>query len=426
MMNFTMLPLSVQLPDEPFAFSLEELANALAEVQDLRKQRGRRYPLCALLVIAVLAKLAGYAKLRDVAEWARLRQAELCPLLGLQRRVLPHPTTWSRIFASGLDPAQLEQDVASFFKRQFAQAPPKRGSIVLNIDGKTLRGTIPSGSKQGVHLVAAYLPQQGVVLAQLAVRHKANELTVVPSLLGQIDLHGVVVSGDAIFAQRNLSVQIVEAGGDYIWTVKGNQESLRDDIAWLFAPLRAGERAEEFDWRTAVEVRKGHGRIEEREITVSRVLAGYSEWPYLEQVFKLRVVRTEAGKTTESVRYGVTSLPMQVASPRRLMELMRQHWGIEGGLHQRRDVSLQEDRSQVRLGQAPRVLASLNNIVVGLVLQAGEQNLAAVQRAFAYRLDKALHRGKNEPAVAQVASAAKRPSLQLEPYRAAKLQALSA
>jgi predicted transposase YbfD/YdcC len=425
-MNFTMLPLSVQLPDEPFAFSLEELAKALADVQDRRKPRGLRYPLSALLVIAVLAKLAGYVKLRDVAEWARLRQAELCPLLGLRRTALPHPTSWSRIFAHSLDPAQLEQVAASFFKRHLAQAPAKRGNIQLNIDGKSLRGTIPAGSKQGVHLVAAYLPRQGVVLAQLAVSHKANELTVVPTLLGQIELHGVVVSGDAIFAQRKLSAQVVEAGGDYIWTVKGNQESLRDDIAWLFAPLREGERAEEFDWRTVQEVRKGHGRIEEREITVSRMLKGYSDWPYVEQVFKLRVVRTEKGKTTQSVRYGVTSLPAQVASPRRLLELMREHWGIEGGLHQRRDVSLEEDRSQVRLGQAPRVLASLNNIVIGLVLQAGEQNLAEVQRAFAYRFDKALHRREDRPRLTCAVSAARPQPIQLEAYRAAKTRARSA
>jgi predicted transposase YbfD/YdcC len=425
-MNFTMLPLSVQLPDEPFAFSLEQLVNSLADVADLRKPRGVRYPLSALLVIAVLGKLAGYSKLRAIAEWARLRQAELCPLLGLQRKVLPHPTTWSRVFAGALDPAQLDHCSAEFFKAQLAPRTAKRGSIQLNIDGKTLRGTIPAASKQGVHLVAAYLPAQGVVLAQLAVSHKGNELTVVPTLLAAIDLQGLVVSGDAIFAQRNLSVQIVEAGGDYIWTVKGNQETLRDDIAWLFAPLREGEQAAAFDWRTASEVCKGHGRLEEREITVSRVLQGYSDWPHLAQVFKLRVVRTEGGKSKESVRYGVTSLPAEVASPKRLLKLMREHWGIEGGLHQRRDVSLAEDRSQVRMGKAAQVLASLNNIVVGLVAQQGEQNLAEVQRRFAYRFDKALHRATNEPADAPARRAGSGQPIQLEAYRAAKVRALTA
>lgn len=424
-MNFTMLPLSVQLPDEPFAFSLQQLATCLAEIPDLRKPRGVRYPLSALLLIAVLAKLAGYCKLRDVAEWAKLRQEQLVPLLGLPRDTLPHPTTWSRVFAHGLDPAELDQRSAAFFKRQFAPSKSQPSGVQLTIDGKTLRGTIPAGSTQGVHLVAAYLPGQGVVLAQLAVNRKANELTVVPQLLAQIDLHGLIVSGDAIFAQRNLSIQVVEGGGEYIWTVKGNQATLRDDIAWLFAPLRTGERAAEFDWRVASEVRKGHGRLEEREITVSRALAGYSDWPYLEQVFKLRVVRTAAGKTKESVRYGVTSLTAEEASPRRLLELVDGHWGIEGGLHQRRDVTLEEDRSQVRMGQAPQVLASLNNIVVGLVRQAGRQNLAEVQREFAYRLDKALHHRVDEPAGAATPAASGRVPIQLAVYRAARARALA-
>lgn len=391
-MDFTMLPLSLQLPEEPFAFCFDELADSLSGIQDKRKPRGVRYPLYALLMIAVLAKLAGYNKLADVAAWAKLRQKLLCPLLGLPRPTLPHATTWSRVFASGLDPLQLDQLCAEFFARQLVQDTPKRGSVLLNIDGKTLRGTIPAGAKQGVHLVAAYLPGAGVVLAQLEVQGKANELTITPSVLLQLDLQGVVVSGDAMFAQRNLSIQIVEAGGDYLWTVKGNQETLRDEIAWLFAPLRDGERAAEFGWRHATQVCKGHGRLEEREIVVSTVLKGYSDWPHLEQVFKLRVVRTESsGKVTEGVRYGVTSLPANIASAARLLKLTREHWGIEGGLHQRRDVTLEEDRSQVRMGKAPHVLASLNNIVVGLAVGQGEDNLAAVQRNFAYRFDQALH-----------------------------------
>jgi predicted transposase YbfD/YdcC len=256
-----------------------------------------------------------------------------------------------------------------------------------------LRGTIPAGRSQGVHLVAAYLPSVGCVLAELAVTTKANELTVAPTLLAGLDLQGLIVSGDALFAQRALSAQIVAGGGEYLWTVKGNQPALRDDIRWLFAPLRPGEAAREFDWRTGREVSKGHGRLEERAILVSAALTGYSDWPGLAQVFQLTVRRTGAsGKTTESVRYGVTSLTAAAASPTRLIALTRGHWGIEGGLHQRRDVTLGEDRSQVRQGQAPQVLACLNNVVVGLAARVGEANLAAARRAFDYRFNRALQR----------------------------------
>src|SRR5262249_49989008 len=157
------------------------------------------------------------------------------------------------------------QQMGAFFAAQRARQPSCQG-LQVTIDGKTLRGTIPAGSHQGVHLVAAYLPQQGCVLAELAVTGKANELTVAPKLLAHLDLQGMIVTGDALFAQRNLSAQIVAAGGDYLWTVKGNQPALRDDIAWLFEPLRAGEQAADYDWRTAKEVTTGHGRLEEREI----------------------------------------------------------------------------------------------------------------------------------------------------------------
>ncbi len=122
-----------------------------------------------------------------------------------------------------------------------------------------------------MHLLAAYLPEQGVVLAQMRVEEKSNEITHPPKLLKQMDLRGVVVSGDAMFDQRALSIQIVQAQGDYLWTVKDNQEGLREDIDVLFQPQRkrAGTSALPTDFRTARTVEKGHGRLEKRTITVS-------------------------------------------------------------------------------------------------------------------------------------------------------------
>ena len=138
-----------------------------------------------------------------------------------------------------------------------------------------------------MHLLAVYLPHRSLVLAQLAVAGKANEITVAPTLLREIPLAGRVVSGDAMFAQRTLSAQIVAGAGDYLWTVKKNQPELYDDIAWLFAPLRPDEQASDFDFRQAYRVDKGHGRLEERTLRVSRLLKGYNTWPGLEQVFEL-------------------------------------------------------------------------------------------------------------------------------------------
>ncbi|MFL5662217.1 MAG: ISAs1 family transposase [Ktedonobacteraceae bacterium] len=147
-----------------------------------------------------------------------------------------------------------------------------------------------------------------------------------------MDLRGVIVSGDAMFDQRDLSVKIVEAQGDYLWTVKGNQEGLLEDIGVLFQPHHklAGTSAPPTDFRTVRRGEKGHRRLEKRTITVSSMLADYSIWPELAQVFKLESQRTGAPGTTKSeVRYGVTSLPAYLAAPQRLLQLTREHWGIE-------------------------------------------------------------------------------------------------
>lgn len=270
---------------------------------------------------------------------------------------------------------------------------PARGSIILAVDGKTLRGTIPAGQTKGVHMVAAYLPEQGIVLAQLAVAEQTNEIVAVPALMAQLDVTGMVVTGDAMQAQWALSIQIVETGGDDLWMVKENQPGLYADLVLLFGPevVDAGCSVIPMNFRTARSIDSGHGRLEERVITVSSLLKDYTRWPYLKPVFKLeRIVTRRRGKTTREVRYGVTSLPATVAHAERLLYIARAEWGIENGLHYRRDVTWHEDSSRMRRGTAPHVLATLNNAVIGIVAEHGATNLAKVQREFQYRLARAL------------------------------------
>ena len=358
-MYSTTIPFDLQLPDEvPFAFSVQALANHLEGLTDRRKRRGLRYPLTMLLSLAVLAKLSGHSRLEPMADWARLRASQLARLFGLKRATMPHQSTWSRVLGQAVDVEQLECLLGQFFEQtQKTAEVPARGSIVLAVDGKTLRGTIPAGQTRGVHLVAAYLPSSGVVLAQLAVSHKHNEIVAVPQLLAHLDLTGTVVVGDAMQAQRELSIQVVEDGGDYVWFVKENQPSLHSDLELLFERPRLA---------------KG--------------------WPYLDQVFRLERSVTERGKTRSEIRYGITSLPPEVASAEQLLMIARSEWGIENGLHYRRDVTLEEDACQLRRGRGPQVLAALNNAVIGLVGLHGQSNLAAAQRAFDYAFDRLLAR----------------------------------
>lgn len=398
-MHTTTIPFALQLPaDLPFAFPVAQLARVLTTLVDRRSRRGRRYPLAPLLTIAVLAKLAGQSRLEPLADWARQRASELARLFGLTRLTMPHQTTWSRILATAVDVCALEGVLARFFQAQQRQALlPARGSIVLAIDGKSVRGTIPTGSTQGLHLMAAYLPLQGVVLAQVAVDSKTNEIVAAPKLLAELDLTGIVVTGDAMQAQRELSIQVVQQAGDYLWFVKENQPSLLADIQQALLPLAVakGWSAPPQDWPITIrQMEKSHGRIEERIITSSSILAGYHDWPYVEQVFRItrRVWNEQTAEWDEEERYGITSLPARVADTRRLGEIARQEWGIENGLHYRRDVTLHQDAGRLRRGEGPQVLAALNNAVIGIVLQSGHDNLAAAQRAFDFPFDRFLAR----------------------------------
>jgi predicted transposase YbfD/YdcC len=385
-------PLSVEVPslDVPVVFDFGTIYCQFQTLTDTRKRRGVRYPLAVLLTIAVMAKLAGYTGARALADWATLRAEVLAEMFDLPRPRMPHLTTWTRVFGHALVLEAFEQVVAHLSAPASTAEVPARGSLQVCLDGKTLRGTIPLGHTSGVHLLAAYHAEQGVVLAQLAVDTKANEVVVAPQVVEQLDLTGVVVSGDAMFAHRRLSTQIVEAGGDYFWWVKQNQPSLRADLELLFTEeyVCAGWSVPPVDFTTFATIEKGHGRLEQRVLTASSLLADYQDWPYLAQVVKVERTRTTKLKETHEVAYAITSLPAAAADAARLLAVGRGHWRIENGLHYRRDVTLQEDASQVRRGHAPQVLAALNNLVCGLCRRVGLSNLAAVQRSCARRIDQ--------------------------------------
>jgi hypothetical protein len=328
---------SLTLPrtNQPVTLDLSAVYAHFQTLPDLRKPRGIRYPLAVLLTIAVLAKLAGYSQARAIADWAQLRAVALATVFGLPRAVMPHPTTWSRVFAQAVIVDALDAVVRSLLLTEADATLPARASVVVARDGKTLHGTIPHGHSHGVHLLSAYHVEPGLPLAQQQVATKTNEISAAPELVDRLALAGMVVTGDALHAQQELSRQIVEAGGDYCWIVKQNQPRLLADVALLFTPLplAAGESADPLDFTTARVVEQGHGRLETREITVRSLLAEYQGWPYLAQAFQ--VVRTlhHPPAREPEVRYGITSAPQTAATARQVLAMVRAHWGIENGLH---------------------------------------------------------------------------------------------
>lgn len=375
--------------------SFYEQAECLADPRD---SRGQRYALALLLSLIVLAKLCGEDTPTGIADWVRWRCTGLVQAFQLVRQTMPSHSTFRRI----LQVSQLVSAVQDLVRRLLSAQPHVGWSQLIAIDGKTLRGTIAAALTQGVHLLAAYLPGEGLVLMQVLVENQENEIPAAPRLLKSLDLRGKIVMGDALHTQREVSIQILDAGGEYLWYAKANQPKLQQDIALLFVPevTGTGSRAVPTDFRSATQSDCGHGRIEKRTLTTSSLLRGYLDWPGVEQVFKLERVVSDLHLNplrAETV-YGLTSLSAHEATPLRLIELTRSYWGIENGLHYRRDVTLREDAMRMRNAHQAQLMASLNNFVIGLVLQQGFTNLAAARRFYAAHVDAAFKLLTRQPA----------------------------
>lgn len=349
-------------------FDVGSLYARFCELGDKRKPKGVRYRLETILVIMILAKLCGEDNPSAIAEWAKHRTGMLCEALKLERKTMPHHSTYRRIAEEVICVEELEQMLSEQWsaKRFFGK------QALLAIDGKVLRGTLDEEQK-GVYLLAAYLPGEGLVLMEVEIAGKGSEIPAAPKLLKSIDLREKVVMGDAMHTQREVSIQIVEAGGDYIWLAKGNQPQIEQDIRLWFEPDPTpilGQGYIPKDFETAHTVSKGHGRLEQRTLTVSSQLQDFLDWPYLQQVFKLERKFTflKTNKVQEQIVYGFTSLSREKIAPSQLLTLIRSYWGIENGLHYRRDVTLHEDHTRMTKNKAARLMACLNNLVLALLI----------------------------------------------------------
>lgn len=368
--------------ETPATSSLHSLAQAFAQLTDQRHKRGLRYALTPLLVILVLAKLCGADTPSAIADWAHNRAPSLIKALQLSWKRMPHHATWRRILASAIDLTQFEAVAGEFLRQLTPEA-----AVLLNLDGKVLRGTIPGGETQGAHLLALQESKSNAVVEQTRLQPGENEISAAKRLLPEADLRGKIVSGDAIFAQQELSRQVVAGGGDYLWQVKDNQASLKSELADYF--VQCGARHPEVE--TIVQLDKGHGRLEVRQLSLSSRMADRLEWPHISQVFKLEREAEEmrSGKKTVQVRYGITSIAPADADAARILELARGHWGIENGLHYRRDVTLGEDKCRMKSHRAGQALAIVNNLTIGLIRHAGWENVAEARRHYQAHMGKA-------------------------------------
>ena len=389
---------------------------ACEQVKDPRRKQGKRYSITSIVLLALAAILCNHLSELAIAEWGAGQSDEIKKALGFQNGVTPHQTTIQRLFRR-VSAEEVESAFRSIFLHIVSSTTEKRGEGAVAIDGKAQRGRLKFEEKNGypIHAVSLVDHQTGIVLSQghvektdleptgkstavetqstltEAQEHEAqaekkekSELAVASRLIQHLDWKGKVLTGDALYCQRCLCSALRQAGGDYLFLVKGNQPQLLEDVRLLFAPLapakRAGEGVLRFPEQHAHTTEKAHGRVDMRSIRVSSELKGYSDWPGLEQVFEIRRCWQSKGVSKEAVRYGVTSLPATIAIPERLLKLKRGHWGIENGLHYVKDVTMGEDKSTIHCENGPKIMAALRNTVVSLLRHAGFSTIASRMR----------------------------------------------
>lgn len=378
------------MTEDVLMFNIADIEAYCAKLEDKRGTRGRIYPLPMLIVLLILAKLSGEDKPTSITAWVRARKVQLWKLFDWPHERMPCLNTFRTIMSDVLDAESLERVFVDYLHQTYGGMT----SRLVTIDGKTMRGTIPKGLTRGVHLLAVYLPEEGITLKQVQVDKKENEISAVAGLLEDVPLKGRVVCADAMQTQRELSSDIVGKGGNYIWFVKGNQPTLLADVEQFYKPPRrsAGWHIPSLPQTTASETSSGHGRIETRTLTLMADDQNFLDWPALSQVFMLKreVIFTKTGKERVEIVYGITSCSLAEADAMQLLQLTRNYWGIENGLHYRRDVTLKEDATRISNDNMAAVMATLNNFLIGLTQKMGYFNLAEARRVFNFQLDRQL------------------------------------
>jgi predicted transposase YbfD/YdcC len=377
-MEMTHLPSrnrSMSLP----SFSIKRHFSSL---KDPRRKHCQRHRLIDIVVIALCAVIAESDSWLEVETFAKARHEWLKGFLDLPNGIPSHDT-FERVF-SKLDPVALQRCLLSWVKAVSGELKIDH----IAIDGKTLRHSgSPMRDLGALHLVSAWATQQKLSLGQVAVGDKSNEITAIPQLLDLLQLNGALVTIDAIGCQKEIARKIVEGGGDYVLTVKGNQETLRDDIeAAVLKAINEGTKGKDY---TCYETQnKGHGRQEKRHYTILTNLEGIStkdEWEKLSVIGVCYRERTEKGKTSEETVYFIGSREM---SAKKYGQTIRGHWGIENNLHWQLDVTFGEDANRVQEKTEAENLATLRKMALGLLKQNPTKSSIAVKR-FKATLDPA-------------------------------------
>lgn len=380
-------------PEDDLAGSLRacaDLRKGFAEVGDGRQDRGREHPVAAVLALAAGAVVAGMRSFTAIAGWVVDVPAELLARLYDRPTEAAAPPSKSTIWRvlTGVDAARVDAVVGAWLAEQAAaddgaEAGPRAAPVAIAVDGKTVRGAIDVDGAQ-THLLAAVTHGDGLVLGQVEVGAKSNEVPMFAPLLDAlaetgVDLAGAVLTADALHTVRAHAEALHTRGVDFCLPVKENTPRLfaaLDALPWRQTPIAARE------------VDRGHGRITTRTIQV-RPAPPALPFPHVEQVWLVeRYVTDSAGQPLSAVAVlGVTSLSADHADPLLVAGLIRRHWGVES-LHWLRDTVWREDDSTAHTGSGPRVMAALRNLAIGALHLTGRRDITEATRWAGRSMDR--------------------------------------
>jgi predicted transposase YbfD/YdcC len=336
-----------------------------SDLTDPRMDRTKLHKLIDILVIAICAVIAGADNWEDVEEFGKARIEWFQTFLELPNGIPSHDT-FTRVFAR-LDPEQFQV----CFMRWITTVSELMGGQVIAIDGKVLRRSHDKGiDKAAIDMVSAWATANRLVLGQVKVDEKSNEITAIPQLLEALEISGCVVTIDAMGCQTDIAEKIIDREADYLLGLKGNQGNLYEDVERLFADLEDSHyKAYRFDYDKTVN--KDHGRIEIRECwTISdpeilQHLRGFANWKKLLTVSRIRAQRQIGDNKSCEDRYHIAS----ISGAKRVLSTARSHWGVENELHWVLDIAFDEDRCRVRKDHGPENFAILRHIALNLLKQ---------------------------------------------------------
>lgn len=357
------------------------LHHALSAVADPRSARGARYCFAGLLTVAVCAVASGASSFAAIADWLHDLDDLARARLGFIRTV-PAPTTIWRLLIR-VDADLLATVLADWLRTRVpppAAPRPRRYRLIIAVDGKTMRGARRRDGRQ-VHLLSALDTSTGIVLAQVTVAAKSNEIPAFTPLLDAVEqvlgsLDGLVFVADAMHTQTSHATEVAARGGELLIPVKRNQPTLFAQLKalpWAEVPIGDQDRT------------RGHGRRETRTVkTITVATPGGLLFPHAQQAVRITRTRTTKGKTSRETAYYTVSLPAKDAQPADLQDWARREWHIEA-IHHVRDVTFREDLHQARTDNGPAVLATLRNTVIGFHHLNGETNIARATRRASHR-----------------------------------------